>query len=86
MKRKSNNKICAKGISWAKKTFDRYPSAYANMANFGTRVYEDSEKINQIKSNILKGKSKTDIKKYFDEVDEKVLDTVIDRVEEESFD
>ena len=42
--------------------------------------------INQIKSNILKGKSKTDIKKYFDEVDEKVLDTVIDRVEEESFD
>jgi len=32
MKRKSNNKICAKGISWAKKTFDRYPSAYANMA------------------------------------------------------
>jgi len=66
-----------------KKTID---SAYSNIANFGTRVYEDSEKINQIKTNILKGKSKTDIKKYFDEVDEKVLDSVIDRVEEESFD
>ena len=70
-------------INEIKKTID---SAYANLSNFGTRVYEDSEKINQIKSNILKGKSKTDIKKYFDEVDEKVLDTVIDRVEEESFD
>jgi len=70
-------------INEIKKTID---SAYANLSNFGTRVYEDSEKINQIKSNILKGKSKTDIKKYFDEVDEKVLDSVIDRVEEESFD
>ena len=25
-------KICKKGIAWAKRTFDRYPSAYANMA------------------------------------------------------
>tara|TARA_R100000700_G_C3149267_1_gene128443 strand:+ start:35 stop:205 length:171 start_codon:yes stop_codon:yes gene_type:complete len=26
------NKICPKGIAWAKRTFDKYPSAYANMA------------------------------------------------------
>ena len=26
------NKICPAGIAWAKKTFDTYPSAYANMA------------------------------------------------------
>ena len=26
------NKICASGIAWAKRTFDTYPSAYANMA------------------------------------------------------
>lgn len=26
------NKICPSGIAWAKRTFDRYPSAYANMA------------------------------------------------------
>jgi hypothetical protein len=26
------SKICAAGISWAKRTFDKYPSAYANMA------------------------------------------------------
>ena len=27
-----SNKICSAGIAWAKRTFDRYPSAYANMA------------------------------------------------------
>ena len=29
---KSKGKICAKGKSWAKRTFDVYPSAYANIA------------------------------------------------------
>jgi len=29
---KKKNKICPSGIAWAKKTFNRYPSAYANMA------------------------------------------------------
>ena len=28
----SKNKICSAGIAWAKRTFDTYPSAYANMA------------------------------------------------------
>lgn len=27
-----SNKICKEGIDWAKRTFDRYPSAYANLA------------------------------------------------------
>lgn len=27
-----SNKICDAGIAWAKRTLDRYPSAYANMA------------------------------------------------------
>jgi hypothetical protein len=31
-RKKKGNKICAAGISWAKRTFDTYPSAYANMA------------------------------------------------------
>lgn len=31
-KKQKGNKICAAGIAWAKRTFDRYPSAYANMA------------------------------------------------------
>ena len=29
---KKSKKICPSGIAWAKRTFDRYPSAYANMA------------------------------------------------------
>lgn len=29
---KRKNKICPSGIVWAKRTFDTYPSAYANMA------------------------------------------------------
>jgi hypothetical protein len=66
-----------------KRTID---SAYSNIANFGTRVYEDSDTLNAIKSNILKGKSKTDIKKYFEDIDEEVLDNVIDKIQEEGFD
>ena len=31
-KKKKGNKICAKGKAWAKRTFDTYPSAYANLA------------------------------------------------------
>ena len=29
---KSKGKICEKGKAWAKRTFDVYPSAYANLA------------------------------------------------------
>jgi len=29
---KSKGKICEAGKSWAKRTFDKYPSAYANLA------------------------------------------------------
>jgi hypothetical protein len=32
VKKKNGGKICAKGKAWAKRTFDTYPSAYANMA------------------------------------------------------
>ena len=31
-KPKSKGKICPEGKAWAKRTFDVYPSAYANMA------------------------------------------------------
>ena len=31
-KEKSGGKICPKGKAWAERTFDTYPSAYANMA------------------------------------------------------
>jgi hypothetical protein len=31
-KTKSKGKICPEGKAWAKRTFDKYPSAYANLA------------------------------------------------------
>jgi hypothetical protein len=31
-KTKSKGKICPSGKAWAKRTFDTYPSAYANLA------------------------------------------------------
>ena len=31
--KKKGNKICPAGIAWAKRTFDKYPSAYANLAS-----------------------------------------------------
>ena len=30
--KKKGNTICPAGIAWAKRTFDKYPSAYANLA------------------------------------------------------
>ena len=30
--KKKGNKICPAGKAWAKRTFDKYPSAYANLA------------------------------------------------------
>ena len=32
VKMKKGGKICPSGKAWAKRTFDTYPSAYANMA------------------------------------------------------
>ena len=32
MRKPKKSKICPAGIAWAKRTFDKYPSAYANMA------------------------------------------------------
>jgi mannose/cellobiose epimerase-like protein (N-acyl-D-glucosamine 2-epimerase family) len=31
-KKKKGGKICPEGVAWAKRTFDTYPSAYANLA------------------------------------------------------
>ena len=46
MRKPKQSKICPAGIAWAKRTFDKYPSAYANMAaskyckdpNYGKKV------------------------------------------------
>ena len=37
-KAKSGGKICPAGKAWAKRTFDTYPSAYANISKKKKRV------------------------------------------------
>ena len=32
MAKEKRNKICPSGVAWAKRTFDKWPSAYASMA------------------------------------------------------
>ena len=61
-------------------------SAYKQVQNFGTKYYEDEEKVNDVKSKLRKGISKGDIKAHIEEeseIEDSVLDNVIRRLEEE---
>ena len=61
-------------------------SAYKQVQNFGTKYYEDEEKVNEVKSKLRKGISKGEIKSNIEEesdVEDSVLDNVIRRLEEE---
>ena len=56
------------------------------MQNFGTKYYEDEDKVNDVKQKLRRGVNKTEIKNQLEEeseVDESVLDNVIRRLEEE---
>lgn len=60
-------------------------SAYMQKQNFGTKYYEDQEKVNQIRHKLKRGVSKkeirTELKSY--KIDEVSIDNVINRIEEE---
>lgn len=61
-------------------------SAYAQKQNFGTKYYEDEERVNSVKQKMRKGMSKTDIKSSLEEstnIDDVVIDNVLRRFEEE---
>jgi hypothetical protein len=61
-------------------------SAYKQVQNFGTKYYEDEEKVNEVKSKLRKGIAKGEIKSSIEEeseIEESVLDNVIRRLEEE---
>ena len=61
-------------------------SAYAQTQNYGTKYYEDEEKVTNVKQQLRRGLSKGKIKDSMDEVDdipESVVEAVIDRLEEE---
>ena len=65
-----------------KRTID---SAYSQKQNFGTKYYEDEEKVNQVKQKIRRGLSKKEIKIQLEEtnIDVDNVDYVLDRLEEE---
>ncbi len=59
-------------------------SAYAQKQNFGTKYYEDEDKVNQIKFRLRQGGTKKQVRQEMeDDVDPVIIDNVINRLEEE---
>ena len=60
-------------------------SAYSNRQNFGTKFYEDEEKVNQIKHKLRSGVTKKEIRSQLvdDNIEVSVIDNVINKLEEE---
>ena len=61
-------------------------SAYKNTTNFGTKYYEDEERINQIKGKLRRGVSKKEIRMQLQDsnLDGDTIDAVLNKVEEEN--
>ncbi len=53
-KAKSGGKICPEGKAWARRTFDTYPSAYANLA--ASKYCKDPNYAKKAKGGKRKGK------------------------------
>ena len=79
----SNYKTKDFGIREIQRTID---SAYAQTQNFGTKYYEDDERINNIKVKLRRGVSKKEIKSQLSEtsIDADVIDSVLQRVDDEN--
>ena len=61
-------------------------SAYKNTANFGTKYYEDEERVNQIKAKLRRGVSKKEVRHQMQDsqIDNEVIEAVLNKVEEEN--
>ena len=61
-------------------------SAYKNTANFGTKYYEDEERVNQIKAKLRRGVSKKEVRSQLAEsnLDPDTVEAVLAKVEEEN--
>jgi hypothetical protein len=61
-------------------------SAYKNTSNFGTKYYEDEERVNQIKAKLRRGVSKKEIRSQLHDanLDEDTVEAVLTKVEEEN--
>jgi len=61
-------------------------SAYKNVANFGTKYYEDDDRMNQIKAKLRRGVSKKEVRHQLQEsnLSDDVIEAVLNKVEEEN--
>jgi hypothetical protein len=61
-------------------------SAYTHTGNFGTKYYEDEERINSIKAKLRRGVSKKEIRIQLQDsnLDNEVIESVLNKVEEEN--
>ena len=61
-------------------------SAYRHTANFGTKYYEDEERINTIKAKLRRGVSKKEIRIQLQDsnLESETIDSVLNKVEEEN--
>ena len=61
-------------------------SAYANTQNFGTKYYEDEERVNEIKSQFRRGATKKEIRQELEDsnLDSSIIESVITKVLDEN--
>jgi hypothetical protein len=61
-------------------------SAYSNTAKFGTKYYEDTDRVDSLRLKMRRGASKREIKAHLSnsDLDGDVIDSVINRLEEEN--
>lgn len=72
-------------ISEIERTID---SAYKNTANFGTKYYEDEDRVNQVRAKLKRGVPKKEIRYQLmqedSSLDSDVIENVLEKVEEEN--
>mgnify|MGYP003131757082 CR=1 FL=1 len=61
-------------------------SAYANTQNFGTKYYEDEERVQNLKIKLKRGASKKELRSQLEEsqVEDEVIEAVLTRIDEEA--
>jgi hypothetical protein len=61
-------------------------SAYSHTQNFGSKYYEDEERVSQIKSKLRRGVTKKEIRSQLEDssLDDKTIEAVLNKVEEEN--
>jgi len=62
-------------------------SAYKHTANFGTKYYEDEERINQIRAKLRRGVSKKEVRYQLQDsnLDSETIESVLNKIEDENY-